>query len=135
MLLWVHNFGESAAGLVVIFGQVMILLAVAVSLATRLPMIVNTLLCLTVYFLGHLTPVLTAISRDKYDLVKFMADVFDTVLPTLDLFDMGPAVVRYSPLPPGDFALYTLHVTLYAVIYTAVALLLGLIMFEDRDLA
>jgi hypothetical protein len=98
-------------------------------------MIVNALLCLAVYFLGHLTPVLTAISRDRYPLIKFVADVFDTVLPTLDLFYMGPAVVRYAPLPPDQFALYTLQVTLYAVIYTAVALLLGLILFEDRDLA
>jgi len=134
-LLWVHNFGEVFAGLVIIFGQVMILLAIAVSLATRLPMIVNTLVCLGVYFLGHLTPVLTAISRGRYPLIRFVANVFDTVLPALDQFDMGSAVVRYAPLPPGPFALYTVEVTLYAVIYTAVALLFGLILFEDRDLA
>jgi ABC-type transport system involved in multi-copper enzyme maturation permease subunit len=135
LLLWVHNFGGVFAGLVISFGQVMILLAVAVSLATRLPTIVNALLCLGVYFLGHLTPVLTAISQDRYPLIRFVAGGFDTVLPALDQFDMGPAVVRYAPLPPAEFALYTLQVSLYAVLYTVVALLLGLILFEDRDVA
>jgi hypothetical protein len=51
------------------------------------------------------------------------------------MFDMGPAVVRYAPLPPDEFALYTANVAVYAVIYTAIALLFGLILFEDRDLA
>jgi ABC-type transport system involved in multi-copper enzyme maturation permease subunit len=134
-LLWIHSNGEVFAALVITFGQVMILVAVAVSLATRLPMVVNTLLCLSVFFLGHLTPVLTAISRDQYPLIKFFANVFDTLLPQLDLFDMGPAFVRYAPLSPGGFGLYTVQVSLYAVLYTALALLFGLILFEDRDLA
>ncbi len=134
-LLWIHNFSEVFAGLVIIFGQVMILVAIAVSLATRLPMIMNALLCLGIYFVAHLNPVLTVISRNRYPLIKFVADVFSTVLPGLDQFDMGLAVVRYAPLPPAEFALYTAQVTLYAVIYTAVALLFGLILFEDRDLA
>ena len=53
----------------------------------------------------------------------------------LDQFDLGAAVIRYAPLPMAEFALYTFQVTLYAVLYTAVALLFGLTLFEDRDLA
>src|SRR5262249_34732984 len=34
--------------------QVMVLLAIAVALATRLPMVVNLVTCLLVFFLGHL---------------------------------------------------------------------------------
>lgn len=134
-LLWVDEFGEATPGLVISFCQVMILLAVAVALATRVPMIVNAMLCLSIYFLGHLTPVLTAVSQNQYPLIRFVAQVFDYALPGLDMFDMGPAVVRYAPLPPAEFALYTVNVAVYAVIYTAIALLFGLILFEDRDLA
>jgi ABC-type transport system involved in multi-copper enzyme maturation permease subunit len=131
--LWMHDFGEILPGLVISFCQVMVLLAIATALATRVPMIVNLVVCLAFYFLGHLTPIMTEVA--PRGLVKFVADVFDTILPGLDLFDVGTAIVREVPLPPGGFAWYTLNVSLYAVLYTAIALLFGLILFEDRDLA
>ena len=112
----------------------MVLLAIAVALATRVPMIVNLAVCLLFYFLGHLTSIMTEVAKNQV-LVKFVANVFDTLLPGLDNFDVGTAIVREVPLPPIDFALYTLWVSIYALMYTAIALLFGLILFEDRDLA
>jgi hypothetical protein len=136
---WVDDLNTALPGLVIGFGQVMVLLAISVALATRVPMVVNLPICLVFYFLGHLTPVLKAVSQNRSTLgnalVNFMAQLFDTLLPGLELFDMGPAVVRETPLPPAAFALYTANVSLYAVMYTAIALLFGLILFEDRDLA
>ena len=44
-------------GIALGFGQVMILVAIASALATRLPFVVNLVLCLVIYFLGHLAPV------------------------------------------------------------------------------
>jgi ABC-type transport system involved in multi-copper enzyme maturation permease subunit len=136
---WTDELSTALPGLVIGFGQVMVLLAIAVALATRVPMVVNLPVCLLFYFLGHLTPVLKAVSQNRSTLgnalVNFIAQLFDTLLPGLELFDMGPAVVRETPLPPAAFALYTANVSLYAVMYTAIALLFGLILFEDRDLA
>jgi ABC-type transport system involved in multi-copper enzyme maturation permease subunit len=133
--LWVNDAGSLLPYLTIGFGHVMIMTAVAVALATRVPMLVNVPVCLAVYFLGHLTPILTAVSQNRYRLISFLAQVFDTVLPGLDLFDLSTAVVRDAPLPPSLFSLYTLEVSLYAVMYTTIALLFGLILFEDRDLA
>ncbi len=132
---WVHEAGLALPGLVVGFGQVMVLLAIAVALATRLTMVVNVVICLGVYFLGHLTPIMTEVSQNQYALVYFVAQLFENLLPGLDLFDVGTAIVREVQLPMGEYALYTLQVTLYAVVYTTIALLFGLILFEDRDLA
>src|SRR5207249_4128098 len=89
MGLWITDAGLALPGLAVGFCQVMVLLAIAVSLATRLPMIVNLTTCLLVYFLGHLTPIMTEVSRNKFALVYFVAQLFETVLPGLDLFDVG----------------------------------------------
>src|SRR5207244_4690018 len=102
---------------------------------TWLHMIVNLTICLLVYFLGHLTPIMTEVSRNKFALVYFVAQLFETVLPGLDLFDVGTAIVREVPLPSFDYAVYAFNVALYATVYTAIALLFGLILFEDRDLA
>ncbi len=131
--LWVDDAASALPGLAIVSCQVMVLLAIATALATRLSMVVNIPVCVIFYFLGHLTPILVAVS--KLQLVKFMAQVFDTVLPGLEHFGLGAVIVRDAPLPPDQFALYTANVALYAVMYTAIALLFGLILFEDRDLA
>jgi ABC-type transport system involved in multi-copper enzyme maturation permease subunit len=136
--LWFDDSAAVLPGLVIVSGQVMILLAIAVALATRLPMVVNIPVCIVFYFLGHLTPILISVSRGRggaFRLVEFMAQVFDTVLPGLEHFGLGAVIVRDAPLPAGQFALYTTEVSLYALMYTAIALLFGLILFEDRDLA
>ncbi len=132
---WIHDAWVALPGLVISFCQVMVLLAVAVALATRVPFIVNLIACLLVYFLGHLTPIMTAVTRERLALVHFVAQLFETLLPGLDLFDVGTAVVRPHPLPPLDYALYALNIALYAATFTTITLLFGLILFEDRDLA
>jgi ABC-type transport system involved in multi-copper enzyme maturation permease subunit len=120
-----------------IFGgcQVMVLVAIAVALATRLPMVVNIVTCVAIFFLGHLTHVLVLASTGRMALVNFMAKFFDNVLPGLEYFDYGSISVRDIPLDPGPFTAYVASVLLYAVVYSIIALLLGLVLFEDRDLA
>jgi hypothetical protein len=133
--LWIDEAGAIFPGLVIVSCQVMVLLAIAVALATRLHFTITFLVCAGFYFLGHLAPVLTAVSYNRMPLVKFMAGVFDVFMPGLEHFDMSGAVVRDTPLPPWDFAVYTANVALYAVTYSVIALLFGLILFEDKDLA
>ena len=135
MLWWFADAVTASPGLVLGFCQVMVLLAIAAALATRLPMVVNLVVCLFIFFMGHLTHVLAQVSQGRYRLVQFMAQLFDTLLPGLDFFNIGPALTRDTYPPAGAFSLYIGTVTLYACLYTAIALLFGLILFEDRDLA
>ena len=115
--------------------QTMVLLAVAVALATRLPFIVTFVTCAVVFFLGHLTHVLVQVSAARYALVNFMAKFFDNVLPGLEYFDLGSVHVRDALPDPGVLYAYVGSVCFYAVLYSTIALLFGLILFEDRDLA
>lgn len=135
MCLWIVDALEALPGLVIGFCQVLVLTALAVALATRVPMVVNLITCMIVFFLGHLTTILTEVTAQANPLVKFLANLFDTMLPVLDTFDVGPAIIRDNPLPPMDYAVYAAHVTVYGLTFTVIALLLGLILFEDRDLA
>src|ERR1051325_4283530 len=134
IVLWLRDTLEALPGLVIGFGQVVTLIAVSVALATRIPMVVNLSMCLLVYFLGHLTPIMTEVSQ-PFRLVHFFAQLFELLLPGLDLFDVGTAIVRDVPPDQERYALYTLNVALYAVLYPAIANLVGLILFEDRDVA
>ena len=69
------------------------------------------------------------------DLINFLTRLLETLTPTLEFFNMGPAIIRDSPIDIGPFALYAGSVFIYACFYTIIALLFGLILFEDRDLA
>lgn len=141
---WIAHTADTMPGLVLCFSQVLVLVGLSVALATRLPMVVNLTSVLVVFFLSHLTPVLLAISRKAQEtqpnapvprLIGFVANVFNTILPDLQSFQMDPALLSDSPPPPLLFAQYAGAVTLYGIVYTTIVLLLGLILFEDRDLA
>lgn len=110
--------------------QVMILTAVAVALATRLPMVVNLVVCLTVFFMGRLTSLLLA--QKENELVYFVAQVFAVLLPGLNYYDIGPAMVSEIEVPWVE---YVAPAVLHGVMYSTIMMLLGLILFEDRDVA
>ena len=65
------------------------------------------------------------------ELLSFTAGLFNILLPDLDAFRIGPALVADIAVP----APYVLSVLFYGVLYTLIVLLLGLVLFEDRDLA
>jgi ABC-type transport system involved in multi-copper enzyme maturation permease subunit len=132
--LWFADGSEAGPFLVIGFGQVMTLVAISVALATRVPMIVNIVMCLVVYLLGHLAPIMTEVSQ-LIALVHFVARLFEVLLPALSEFDVSSAIIRDVPPDPARYALYALNVALYALTYTAIAILAGLILFEDRDVA
>jgi len=133
-LIWFEYAFIQLPGLVFAVCQSMVLLAIAVALATRLPFIVTFVTCGVVFFLGHLTHVLVQVSAQRYTLVNFMAKFFDNVLPGLEYFDPG---VLLRDVTPERSLLWTYvgTVWLYATLYSIIALLFGLILFEDRDLA
>jgi ABC-type transport system involved in multi-copper enzyme maturation permease subunit len=135
VLWWFADALALAGGLVLGQCQVMVLLAIAVALATRLPVVVNIPVCAAIHFLGHLTPVLAAVSQRRFVLVRFVAQLFDTLLPGFEDFNIGPTLARDTLPPPGPFSAYVGLVAVYAAVYTCIALLFGLILFEDRDLA
>jgi ABC-type transport system involved in multi-copper enzyme maturation permease subunit len=136
-------------GLMIGAGQAMLFLAITCALATRLPMIVNLLTCLVIFFLGNLAPRLSQIVLSQQyahlrehgsenaalGLVQFIARLFSLVLPALEYFGLDSAIVRDQALPVGPYIGHAGLVLGYSVLYSAIALLLGLILFEDRDLA
>jgi hypothetical protein len=139
--LWFSDALAHTFGVVLGFGQVLILVAVASALATRLTFVVNIVICLLVFFLGHLAPVIVQATQQAQGggaavgLIGFIGKLFDVLLPSLESFNMSRAIIRESPLHLWQFGAYVLTVFGYSLIYTTIALLVGLLLFEDRDLA
>ena len=131
--VWQQCFAEMiqvVPGLVLAFFEAVIMAAISVAISTRLPMLANIVICLSIYALGHITP-LIALSTDKtFEPVQFIGTLLATVFPVLDHFSIQPAIASGVPVPLE----YLFVAFIYCLLYTTIAMLLGLVMFEDRDL-
>jgi len=124
--------GQLSAGPFCDFCQVAVMTAITVALATRLPFVLNIFVGLIIFFVGNLVGVLKAQAHD-IPLVKFVAELFGLLLPSLNVFKIESSLA--SGLVVVPWGAYTLQVGLHALIYSAVAMLVGLLLFEDRDVA
>lgn len=118
-------------GLILSFMEAVVLTSIAVAVATRLPMLPNLVICSAVYVLGHLVPLLLTSSMGRFEIVGFVARLFTTILPVLDHFNIQAAISAGKEIPL-ELLLWD---GLYCVLYSTVAMLFALLLFEDRDLA
>ncbi|MEO0529128.1 MAG: ABC transporter permease, partial [Planctomycetota bacterium] len=122
---------STAPGLVLAFLETGVLAAISVAISTRLPMLPNLLICGSVYVLGHLTPLIVQSSVGQNEFVKFFGRTLSVILPMLDHLNIQAAIAGGQSVP----FVYLAWAALYALVYIAVAMLLALLLFEDRDLA
>jgi len=122
---------RAVPGLVLAYMEVLILAALSVAISTRLPMLANFIICFAVFVLGNLTPTIAASSANEFAPVAFAGQLLATVLPNLDTFNIQAAVSTGREVPTP----YLVGSLVYCVIYSTIAMLLALVMFEDRDLA
>jgi len=119
-------------GLALGFFEVTILTAISVAISTRLPMLVNLIVCIMIFFLGHLSPVLVEATQNGQQLIHFMAQLFAWVLPPLELFNAGPSISTGAVIP---WVGYVLPAFGCCVLYSGAAIFFAFLLFEDRDLA
>jgi ABC-type transport system involved in multi-copper enzyme maturation permease subunit len=121
-------------GLALGFFEVTTLTAISVAISTRVPMLVNLVVCISIFFLGHLSPVLVAMTEggQTNELVAFMAQLFGFLLPSLEFYNAGPSISTGSVIPWAGYVLPALG---YCVLYSGAAILFAFLLFEDRDLA
>lgn len=117
-------------GLTLISMEVAVMTAVSVAISTRVPMLVNVSTCFAVFVIGHLTPVLV-LAKSQSVYVKFVAQLLATIFPGFDNFNLSSAISTGKVIPPDYIGL----AGLYCAAYVAAMILLGFLLFEDRDLA
>jgi len=118
-------------GILLAFMEVAVLAALSVAISTRLPLLANFVICFSIYALGHLTPLVVQSSMGEFEPVAFVGMFLATLLPVLENFNIQAAVAGGSSVP-YDYLLVSL---VYCMLYATVAMLLALVLFEDRDLA
>lgn len=117
--------------LLLAFMQTIVLTSISVAISTRLPMLANLILCFSIYVLGNLTPLIVQSGIGRFEIVQFFGKLIATVFPNLENFGVEAAVSGGYSVPLA----YLATSAIYGGIYTLIALLLALILFEDRDVA
>jgi ABC-type transport system involved in multi-copper enzyme maturation permease subunit len=125
------EMASTLPGLVLAFMETMILAALSVAISTRLPMFANFMICFTVYVLGHLIPLISQATEDQFEIVKFVGRFSAAIFPNLEAFDMQTALAAGFAVPGAYLGMSLV----YCLLFSTVAMLLALILFEDRDVA
>lgn len=131
---WERCFLEAVhvtPGLFLCFLEVVIFVAISVAISTRFGILANFLICFAIYVLGHLTPLLVQSSLGSFEPVVVFGNLVAIVFPVLNHFDVQAAINTNTAVPIS----YLGWSILYTAMYSAMALLLALVFFEDRDLA
>ena len=129
----VRVIAQLLPGVALAFLQVCVLGAISVTVATRMPMVMNLVICFTVFVIGNLTEVIVnrTVAGEANESVTFTARLISMVVPSLSTFNVSSAVATGKVVPQDYLGLSFV----YAVTYIGAMLLLGFILFEDRDLA
>ncbi|MEE2639863.1 MAG: ABC transporter permease [Planctomycetota bacterium] len=133
---WQECYSETVKiipGIALGFMETLVFIAISVTISTRLPIMANILICFSIYVLGHLTPLIvqSTVAVDAFETVVFFGQLVATIFPVLDHFNIQAAISGDAVVPMS----YLGWSLVYCTIYGAIALLLGLIFFEDRDVA
>jgi ABC-type transport system involved in multi-copper enzyme maturation permease subunit len=118
-------------GLALALMEAVVLASISVAISTRLPMIPNLVICVSIYVVGHMVPVLVNSAANQFEIVRFFGRFFAAVFPVLGHFSMEGAISTDQVVPWT----YVGWVAVYCVLYSSVAMLVALLLFEDRDLA
>ncbi|MEX0825091.1 MAG: ABC transporter permease, partial [Pirellulaceae bacterium] len=117
--------------LVLYFMETMAIGAIAVALATRLPLLANGLICFVIYVIGNLTAPLVRSSAGENALVGFVGNLIAVVVPNLNTFNVQTALDSGALIPP----IYLAGAFNYLVCFGVMIFMLALLLFEERDLA
>ena len=113
------------------FLETTVLASIAIAISTRWPMLPNLMTCFAIYVLGHLTPLIVQSSIGQFKLVTFVGKLLATLLPMLDAYKSDAAIAADRLIPLE----YLGAASIYTLLYGTIAMLLALLLFEDRDLA
>jgi ABC-type transport system involved in multi-copper enzyme maturation permease subunit len=128
-----YEMVQIVPGLVLVYLETLVMAALSVAISTRLPALANFLISFSIYVLGHLTPLLvqSQVVAKQLPPVVFFGRLIATVIPVLDHFNVQASVAAGVNVPL-DYLAWAL---VYCALYSTVAMLLALVLFEDRDLA
>jgi len=126
MVFLQRHAGEVAKTAVLVFLGVWVLSSIAVAASVRLNVVVNVVICLTVFFVGMISQFLFGRFADD----AWWAWAALRVVPSLHVFWVGDALMSEAPFIPMP---YVQMASVYAVVYCGAMVAFAAFLFERRE--
>jgi ABC-type transport system involved in multi-copper enzyme maturation permease subunit len=138
MLTWKNHWQLDFAvlkGIMMIFFQLQLLTAVAMVFSVFATPVVNFFLTSGVYIIGSLSDVTEAMARNKDNsaFVRGFYSVVHYLMPNFaNYFTQNPLIHPEAPVQ-NEWAYYGKAIA-YAIVYSAILLIIAIVKFENRDM-
>ncbi len=113
-----------------IYFQVVVITAISVGISTRTGMVPNIILSSFIFILGHLSNYLVNFLEGKSFLISLGGKIAYLIIPNLENFNVSGAIAVGTPVPLD----YLLYAASYGVIYTVIALLGAIVLFQGKEI-
>lgn len=119
------------AAVVLITVEMMVIVAVSLFFSTFTTPSLAAIFTIGFYIIGHLNDLVNiSIRHQQLPLWNALLKIFNYCLPNLEHFNIRTRVVYHLPIPH----LFVAEATVYGLLYTALLLLLSIVIFSQKDL-
>lgn len=127
-----HLAPDMIKGVTMTFFQMMLLGAMAIFFSTFATPVVNFFLSFAIFMVGNMSSVTESLTNNKNLATKWLATLVHLVLPNFGNFNIQNKLIHPEQTisNPNVFILQNM---VYAVIYSAVLLLLAILVFDRRE--
>lgn len=138
MVTWKNHWHPEWAlwkGIMMIFFQLYLLSAVALFFSTFLTPVVNFFLTSAIYIIGSLSEVTMSMANkpDLSPILRFFYKIVHYGIPNFANFFTQNPLIHPSVVIRSEFQYYTQNI-LYAIVYSAVLLIIAIMVFDRRDM-
>lgn len=119
-------------GVVMTFFQMMLLGALAIFFSTFATPVVNFFLTFGLFIVGNLSTVTESLTSNKNPLTRVLASVVHYVIPNFGNFNIQNKLIHPDVQIKDETVFMTTNI-IYAVIYSAVLLILAILVFDRRE--
>lgn len=121
-------------GVVMIYFQFFLLASVTIFFSTFVTPTVNFFISLAVYVVGSLSSVTEAMAHSEkvHAVVRYFYTALHYVIPNFGNFNIQNPLI-HPDVPIKNMTLYSIETILYAVVFAIVLLILGVLVFERKE--
>jgi ABC-type transport system involved in multi-copper enzyme maturation permease subunit len=123
---------EMVKGVAMTFFQMMLLGAMAIFFSTFATPVVNFFLTFAIFMVGNMSSVTESLTSNKNPATKMLATVLHYILPNFGNFNIQNKLIHPEQTLSNP-SVFIFQNIVYAVIYSAILLLLAILVFDRRE--
>ncbi|MBC7526103.1 MAG: ABC transporter permease subunit [Chthonomonadaceae bacterium] len=134
-MIWIQEHKvptEMFQGVIMTFFQMMLLAALTIFFSTFATPVVNFFLSFGIFLVGNLSTVTESLTTNRNGVVRIVGNVVHYLLPNFGNFNIQNSIIH----PTTEIAnqnVYVAQNVIYAVVYSAVLLILAILIFDRRE--